>query len=261
MFERGRIESTVERALRRKLENYNPEPSHMPFHTYLLGKDRMALYSFIHSLSTNFGTAIFERVASEIAEGTFEKVALQYNVGTELSSSAQEAVTEIMNGLSAGTRDPSHTEEIQQIRNNIGIGHVVRKRLRKADVFLSDGNTLFLIDLKTAKPNMSSFEKYKQDMLEWAAAVLHQDENVNVRTIIAIPYNPYEPRPYNRWTMRGMLEIDNQSQLMVGKEFWNFLAGGQDIYEDLLHCFESVGRRMREEIDEYFKDLGEQRYK
>lgn len=35
----------------------------MPFHTRLLGKDRMALFSFIHSLNTNFGTSIFEPVA------------------------------------------------------------------------------------------------------------------------------------------------------------------------------------------------------
>nr|WP_255422652.1 TdeIII family type II restriction endonuclease [Treponema sp. Marseille-Q4130] len=30
--------------------HYNPEPAVMLFHTRLLGKDRMALFSFIHSL-------------------------------------------------------------------------------------------------------------------------------------------------------------------------------------------------------------------
>lgn len=67
MFEKKSVENIIESALRRKLENYNPEPAHMPFHTRLLRKDRMALYSFIHSLSTNFGTAIFEQMAKEIA--------------------------------------------------------------------------------------------------------------------------------------------------------------------------------------------------
>ncbi len=32
----------------------------MPFHYRLLGKDRMALYSFIHSLNTAFGNSIFD---------------------------------------------------------------------------------------------------------------------------------------------------------------------------------------------------------
>lgn len=54
MFNKESVENTIETALRRKLGSYNPEPSHMPFHTRLLGRDRMAIYSFIHSLNTNF---------------------------------------------------------------------------------------------------------------------------------------------------------------------------------------------------------------
>ena len=55
--------------------------------------------------------------------------------------------------------------------------------------------------------------------------------------------------------MKSMLDIKNQShsQLVVAEEFWNFLAGGDDIYEDLLDCFKNVGQRMRDEIDEYFR--------
>ena len=260
MLNKKQIENTIEEALDRKLKNYNPEPAHKPFHTRLLGKDRLAVYAFIQSLNTTFGTAIFEKVAEAIAAMVFDRVALQYKVNGELSSSAQAEITEIMNGLSNCTRSPNHEQELAQIRVNARVGQRVRKRLRNVDIFLANSRTLFLIDLKTPKPNISGFEKHKQDMLEWAAAVLYQDPKSDVRTIVAFPYNPYEPKPYNRWTMRGMLEIENQSQLMVGEEFWNFLAGGKDIYQDLLDCFENVGCRMREEIDAYFKKIGERRY-
>ena len=54
------IEQVLKDALRKKFQNYNPEPALMPFHTRLLGKDRLALFSFVHSLNTNFGTSIFE---------------------------------------------------------------------------------------------------------------------------------------------------------------------------------------------------------
>lgn len=50
--------------MRNKFENYSPESNSMPFHYRLLGKDRMALFSFIHSLNTTFGTPIFEPVAT-----------------------------------------------------------------------------------------------------------------------------------------------------------------------------------------------------
>ena len=257
MFRYKQIEHTIELALRKKLQNYNPEPSHMPFHTRLLGQDRMALYSFIHSLSTNFGTAIFEKVAEEIAHGIFDHVESQYEIKGEFSSGAQEAIMNIMNGLSDGSRNPNHSEEIVQIRAASRVGEVVKKKLRKVDIYLTEKKTRYLVDLKTAKPNIAGFEKHKQDMLEWAAAILHQDPEVDVRTKIAIPYNPYEPRSYNRWTMRGMLEIESQSQLMVGDEFWNFLAGGESVYLELLDCFERVGCSMRDEIDDHFRILEE----
>lgn len=260
MLDKDSVEAIIQQALRNKLANYNPETAHMPFHTRLLGKDRMALYSFIHSLSTNFGTAIFEQVAREIARGEFDEVRLQHQLSGELSSEAQAAVTGIMNALGAGTAGPNHRAEMARLAALARSGRKVTKKMRRADIYLAKGNDLFLIDLKTAKPNISGFEKHKQDMLEWAASLLYQDPNANVRIIVGIPYNPYEPQPYRRWTMHGMLETENQSQLMVGPELWNFLAGGDDIYQPLLDCFEAVGHRMRDEIDRYFNELGQRRY-
>ncbi len=41
------VKDLLIKALRSKFESYNPETSYMPFHTRLLGNDRMALFSFI----------------------------------------------------------------------------------------------------------------------------------------------------------------------------------------------------------------------
>ncbi len=251
MFDPAAVQRVITDALRRKMEGYNPESSHMPFHTRLLGKDRMALYSFIHSLSTNFGTAIFEKIAVVIATNAFDSAAAQQSVGRRLTMESQVAITTIMNGLSSGEIDPNHAQEMAILRETAQLGEPVTKKIRNVDLLLSRGNTRILIDLKTAKPNIANFEGYKQMMLEWGAAILHEHPDADVRTIIAIPYNPYEPEQYGRWTIKGMLEIQNQSQLMVGAEFWDFLAG-EPIYDELLACFERVGIAMREEIDDYF---------
>jgi type II restriction enzyme len=56
------VEAVLRNSLRHKFQNYNPEPAVMPFHTRLLGQDRMALFSFIHSLNTNFGTFLADKV-------------------------------------------------------------------------------------------------------------------------------------------------------------------------------------------------------
>jgi type II restriction enzyme len=61
-----KIENTIKESLKNKFLSYNPETSNMPFHYRLLGRDRMALFSFIHSLNTTFGTSIFEPVAEAL---------------------------------------------------------------------------------------------------------------------------------------------------------------------------------------------------
>ena len=79
------IEATIRNSLRDRFENYAPEPAYMPFHTRLLGKDRLALYSFIHSLNTNFGTTIFEPVALVLAKKNF-KIAKSHAMSGEVIS-------------------------------------------------------------------------------------------------------------------------------------------------------------------------------
>ena len=86
-------------------------------------------------------------------------------------------------------------------------------------------------------------------MLLTAEYVLADNPQTNIQTLIAIPYNPYDPEPYNRWTMRGMLDLNNE--LKVGEEFWDFL-GGQGTYQPLLDIFEKIGVELRPEIDDYF---------
>ncbi|MBF0345870.1 MAG: TdeIII family type II restriction endonuclease [Nitrospirae bacterium] len=200
------VEDVLRYSLRRKFQTYNPEPSKMPFHTRLLGKDRVALFSFIHSLNTNFGTSIFEPVALAISSSSFLSAESSHKAGEHISSEAQKAIQEIT-------------------------------------------------DLKTAKPNVGSFKEFKRTLLEWVAVTLAVNPTADVQSLIAIPYNPYEPEPYNRWTMKGMLDLNNE--LKVADEFWDFL-GCADTYKDLLDVFERIGIELRGEIDNYFARYNQQ---
>lgn len=68
--------------------------------------------------------------------------------------------------------------------------------------------------------------------------------------MIGIPYNPYEPKPYERWTMTGMLDL--QHEVLVAEELWDFF-GGEGGYVELLQAFEVAGIALRPEIDAYFE--------
>lgn len=243
------IENTIKDSLRKKFQTYKPETSHMPFHYRLLGRDRMALFSFIHSLNTTFGTSIFEPVAETLASLNFKFAQKKYVVGDTISEQAQSEIQRIMNDLTIG-KNPNKAEEIERIRKVCNNGTMNKLKTVKVDLFVQGvDETVHLFDLKTVKPNISNFKDFKRTLLEWIAIFLAKKPNAKVNSYIAIPYNPYEPKPYERWTLKGMLDLDNE--LKVAQELWDFL-GNDGAYEKLLNCFERIGLELRPEIDVYF---------
>jgi len=247
--QKRKIEEIIEISLLEKLRRYKPETFSMPFHYRLLGKDRMALYSFIQSLNTTFGTSIFEPVAEILASFRFPVVRRQFVVGNRISQKAQEEIQNIINELSSGARYPNKEEEIERIRKVAKEGKAIEVKAFRVDLFLKDKNgSVHLFDLKTAKPNIGEFKNYKRTLLEWVAIYLWKEPSANINSYIAIPYNPCEPEPYQRWTMRGVIDIGKE--LKVAEEFWDFL-GGDGSYEELLNCFERVGIKLRPVLDEY----------
>lgn len=240
-------------ALRNKFKNYNPETKHIPFHTRLLGKDRMALFSFIQSLNTTFGTSIYEPVAIALAESRFKRAEKQVKPYGFISEKAHIRIQEIIDELTTGESEPNKQKEIEQIRKVCKSGKMNKVKPTKIDIWLeNDMGELFLIDMKTVKPNMGEFKGFKRTLLEWTAAELANNPKAKVNTLIAIPYNPYEPKPYARWTMKGMFDLNKE--ILVAEELWDFL-GGAGTYNILLDCFEEVGIELRPEIDSYFANF------
>ncbi|MGR3913915.1 MAG: TdeIII family type II restriction endonuclease [Gammaproteobacteria bacterium] len=243
------VKNTIMASIRKKLAKHSPEPAVMPFHTRLLGKDRLALYSFIHSLNTNFGTTIFEPVAVALAKDRFTAAKSQVTPGQKISMAAQREIQNIMDALTAGGARPDKPAEIEAIRKVCQEGGMQTVKTTKVDVYLEKNNEVYLVDLKTAKPNMAQFNSIKRILLEWTAVFLSEKPGAKINTLIAIPYNPYAPKPYSRWTMAGMLDAEHE--LKVAEGFWDFL-GGQGAYDGLLNCFEQAGLEMQSEIDAYF---------
>lgn len=248
-----KIKAILIQSLHNKLDHYKPETYHMPFQAHLLGKDRMALFSFIQSFNTTFGMSIFEPVATVVAGERFKRAERQFRIGSVISSEAQQVIQKIMDMLTTAEMHVDKSHEIELIRRVCQSGEAVSVRPVLADVMLqSHDDQIFLFDIKTAKPNAGDFQKLKRNLLEWIAIYLRQQPDAIIQSSIAIPYNPYYPQPYTRWTMRGMLDLN--SELYVAEQFWDFL-GGEGVYPEILNIFEEVGLLMRDEIDRKFAEF------
>lgn len=247
------IKERIKDCIREKFQSYKPETDKKPFHYRLLGKDRMELYSFIQSLNTTFGVSIYEPVAVELARGRFKVVDTQVQTYDQISTQAQRRIQTIMDGLETADTDPNKPMEIKKIREVCQTGTFDKVKPTQVDIWLEkDDGEMYLIDLKTVKPNKGNFRDYKRTLLVWAATELARNSDVIVNTMIGIPYNPYEPKSYKRWTMKGMLDFKHD--ILIAEELWDFI-GGEGTYTELLDAFEEAGIELRDEIDEYFKQF------
>jgi len=242
----GLLTATV----RDKLRNYKPETVHMPFHHRLLGKDRYAMFSFIQSVNTTFGISIWEQIAVILAKGAGNYADRQHRLLGEIDSKTERTISEIHYQLRKGEIVTNKIDEVEQIRKKIKKGEAKTDPDSMVDLFVRIKDEENYFDITSAKPNMKEFVALKLKLLRWTALRLSQDKNAKVFTRLAIPYNPYHPEPYERWTLRGLYDLE-KSEILVGEEFWNFVAG-DNIYEKLLDVFQEVGEELRDEMDEKF---------
>lgn len=138
------IKNRLIHALRNKFENYKPESNYMPFHTRLLGKDRMALYSFIQSLNTNFGTSIFEPVAEELGLNKFDNIKRQVSAGYTITKKAQSVIQELMDNLESARAKPDKQREIAKILEVAQSGETSTIKPTKIDLFLQKDSSVYL---------------------------------------------------------------------------------------------------------------------
>jgi len=239
--------------VREKLRSYRPETVHMPFHHELLGKDRYAMFSFIHSMNTTFGMSIWEQVAIILAGGAGNHAERQYKLLGEIDGDTEKIINEIHYKLRKGETATDKISEIEQIRRIIRKGKSKIDPDSVVDLFVEINNEENYFDITSAKPNMKEFVALKLKLLRWTGLRLSQNKIVKVFTRLAIPYNPYHPEPYERWTLKGLYDLE-KGEILVGKEFWNFVAN-DNIYEELLDVFHEAGKELRSEIDKKFEEF------
>lgn len=247
------IISLLKDIIRNKLENYHPETNYMPFHHRLLGKDRYAMFSFIQSLNTTFGISIWEQIAVILAKGAGNYAERQYKLLGEINDETEELIREIHYNLRKGEIAAIKVGEINRIRKKIKKGEAKIDPDSAVDLFVRIKGEENYFDITSAKPNMKEFVALKLKLLRWSALRLSQNKKAKVFTRLAIPYNPYHPEPYERWTLRGLYDLE-KGEILVGDDFWNFVAS-DNIYNELLDIFQEVGEELRSEIDKKFAEF------
>jgi len=213
----------------------------MPFLVKLIqDKEKVAAYSFIHSISTSLGMSIYEDVSKVIAEETATECFTKYDIGGVISEEQKRVIDNILVGLRNKERQVDIQNEIAEVLKANPANGKIQKDGKIADLYMLRDGVEHYFEIKTAKPNIDVFTKSKSKLLEWVA---RKRKKINV--FLAFPYNPYYPNLYDRFTVQGLMKPGED--LLIGEQYWDYI-GGKNTFTELLELFDVVGKAYKEKI-------------
>lgn len=253
------ITMLVDKVMSEKLALYDPESKAKPFAEAVLTKEKVTTHSVVHSMLTSFGMSFYEQVSSILARPPIVLIDNQYKLLGNVPDNVSLVIGKIMNELriKGSGRSPCKDAEVAEIRSLYYQklppleyrDNIVDLRLVKED------GTEYLIDITTAKPNIKEVDAMKEKMLHWTAMRFSQDNRANVIAAMAIPYNPYEPEPYNRWTFANICELGKD--VLVAEEFWNLVGQSDDTYTLLMDTLQKAGAKWKPIMDDFIAGLAQ----
>lgn len=250
--QRNKIKTLLRKKIESKLRKYGRETTSMPFLTRLIqDSEKVAAYSFIHSIATTLGMSIYEDVSNIIAEETADECFTKYDVGGVISREQKSVIDDIVRNLRNGERKVNHAEEVKRVLSASAKDGKAQKEGRIADFYMKRDGKEYYFEIKTVKPNIDIFTKSKTKLLEWVAR-----RRSLIRVFLAFPYNPYHPQPYERFTEQGVLE--KGEEFLIGEEYWNFL-GGKNTFKELLDTFDTIGKEFKTMLQQKFKEIAKEK--
>ncbi len=236
-----------------KLRKYGRETTSMPFLARLIqDNEKIAAYSFIHSLATTLGMSIYEEVSIIIASENSQECFRNYGVGGVISTFQKSVIANIITELRNGNRQANIRKETEEVLEASAESGVFQKSGNIADFYMKKNNVENYFEIKTVKPNIDIFEKSKTKLLEWIAR-----RRMSIKVFLAFPYNPYYPEPYSRFTEVGMM--DHPNDFLIGEEYWNFL-GGENTFKELLDTFDAIGKEFKVKLQQKFKEIAKEKF-
>lgn len=246
--QREKIKVLLQKKIDNKLKKYGRETSAMPFLARLIqDNEKIAAYSFIHSLATTLGMSIYEEVSVIICESSCQETFRNYGVGGVISRSQKAVINRIITELRNKERTANIKKEIEEVLEVSPQMGTFQKSGNIADLYFLRENVEYYFEIKTVKPNIDIFEKSKTKLLEWAAR-----RRKIIKVFLAFPYNPYHPESYSRFTEVGMM--DHPNDFLIGDEYWDFI-GGSNTFNPLLEVFDEVGKEFKQKLIDKFRSI------
>lgn len=191
--------------------------------------DEVTVYSaLMRSLDSSLGNRL-EKIAKEIAK---ENYIVKNGVEGYMPEESIDAIAELLDKYHSRSKKPDGSD-LETIYRKHG------KELKSSEVsdyyltLKSDPHQKFLIELKIGGDlDNKKAESEKRALLQQYVILRNSDEiqpEDNVKIFFCTAYNKYGEDA--KWTQERVRQFFSDSEIKVGKDFWNFFCASPDGYE------------------------------
>ncbi len=222
----------------RPLRNASPAGDIKPFHESLLPDGVLRVTEFERSFSTKLGTT-FEECARLIAKSIHKNAERGHRVRGVVTAKAIKRIEEITSKIGSGGMKWKYPDLVKEIVGLSKNGNGV-ERVSIADLYIeTKSGEEWFFEIKSPKPNKGQCLEATARLLQ-IQAITHA-KHPKAKAFYATAYNPYgvDKSTYKHsFTLNYM---DLNSEVLIGKEFWE-MVGGKGTYEEILGIYQEVGR-------------------
>lgn len=210
-----------------------------------LGPEIQFYTALVRSLDSSLGNML-EKMAINIAELSFE---VNTRVAGPLSQDQVTEIAHLLESYKRRSRRP-HVSDYQGLRSMRPEGEAPTKR-HESDYYLIDHDTgtHYLIELKIGGDLDNKKARSEKEAILEQYAILSNTlpPEHEIKIYFATAYNRYGEN--KEWAQGRVRQFFAPEELLVGKDFWNFVCRLDDGYDVVLGAYRDAAHVLKESLE------------
>jgi hypothetical protein len=218
-----------------------------------LGKDIQYYSALVRSLDSSLGNML-EGMAINIAKLFYEvNKSVEGELYPEQTSKIAEFLEAYKNSKNPLKPSIEHFKEIRSIKPNPN--SKIQSKVHVSDYYLVDKetNTHHLIELKIGGDLDNKKARSEKEAIFEQFAILANSlgKDATIQAHFATAYNRFGED--NEWKQGRVLQFFSKDELLIGRDFWNFVCKSEKGYELVLETYKENAQLITDALEEIKK--------
>ena len=212
-----------------------------------LGEELQYYTALVRSFDSSLGNML-ENLAVSISSFFYE---VTNQVSGELYPEQTAKIAELLEAYKNSKNSRKVSAKVYEEVKNVKSGSKVEEKTHISDYYLfdKDTNQHFLIELKIGGDLDNKKARSEKEALFEQYAILSNSlgKDAKIKCFFATAYNRYgEGKP---WKQGRVLQFFSEQELLIGKDFWNFICKSERGYEIVIDEYTKNAKIIKDALD------------